>query len=189
MRLRYLERNAATREALEILDGAARLEECIGGLALRFRDGSRPRYLGTVEELLDIAAEVAAGLPFDQIGRGRAWRMRRWFNGAPHRTARHSRRTVLASAPAAEATAPAGSDPELYLELVRTIDHWRSRAIAAEAALPASDDADERYQALRRHVARTLHPDGVPETSPEHAVRTELFQRVWSAVEELDDKG
>jgi hypothetical protein len=75
------------------------------------------------------------------------------------------------------------------LDLIRMVDYWKGRAVTAESALETTQHvAGKRYTAMRRIIARELHPDSVPAGGVEHALRTTLFQRIWSVVEEMDSR-
>jgi hypothetical protein len=80
-------------------------------------------------------------------------------------------------------------------------DEWERRARAAEqeaetlrvaaaAAAPAAGtpakDADQRYSALRRFLARELHPDAAPAADPVRAAKSDLFKLVWAEIAKLD---
>jgi len=73
---------------------------------------------------------------------------------------------------------------------------WQMSASAAEdraQALQAALDSggggargpDPRFEALRRFLARALHPDLAGGDPVARAIREEIFKRVWSKIEEL----
>lgn len=156
MRLRYLERNPAAREALQRLAAAFRFEEQAGRILLVSRQGSGVRQVETVEELLDAAAQFGAGQA------ATSWRVRA--------------RQIPAARP---------SDPDL----LRALETWKRRAVVAEAALRDQRAGPGNTGAIRRLIARALHPDAAPTSEAERALRTELFQRVWSALERGEAQG
>lgn len=76
-------------------------------------------------------------------------------------------------------------------EALADATRWRLRAEAAERRLSEANEtmADPRYTALKRLIARELHPDGTPEAAVvERVVRDALFRRVWPLVEQIDRK-
>jgi len=73
---------------------------------------------------------------------------------------------------------------------------WQMSATAAEdrvQALQAALDSggggargpDPRFEALRRFLARALHPDLAGGDAVARAIREEIFKRVWAKIEEL----
>jgi hypothetical protein len=76
-------------------------------------------------------------------------------------------------------------------------DEWERRARAAEReaetlrAVPnpsatAAKDGDPKYAALRRFLARELHPDAAPASDTVRAAKSELFKLVWAEIAKLD---
>ncbi len=79
-------------------------------------------------------------------------------------------------------------------------DEWERRARVAEhetetlraaAATPAlgvaaTRDGDPKYAALRRFLARELHPDSTPATDIVRAAKSDLFKLVWAEIAKLD---
>jgi hypothetical protein len=62
------------------------------------------------------------------------------------------------------------------------------RASALQAVLETGagrGGADRRFEALRRFLARELHPDLAGSDMAARAVREEIFKRVWAKIEEL----
>jgi hypothetical protein len=63
------------------------------------------------------------------------------------------------------------------------------RALALQAALEGSGGgprgADQRFEQLRRFLARALHPDLAGSDHAARAIREEIFKRVWAKIEEL----
>ena len=72
-------------------------------------------------------------------------------------------------------------------------EEWKARALVAEqkavdlTAQLANRRAtrDDRFDALRRLIARELHPDHCAGGDVEKAVRAEFFKRLWPEVERL----
>ncbi len=71
---------------------------------------------------------------------------------------------------------------------------WQMSANAAEDRLVALQAAmegtagrsnDRRFEALRRFLARELHPDLAGTDSKARGIREEIFKRVWAKIEEL----
>lgn len=76
-------------------------------------------------------------------------------------------------------------------------DEWEKRARAAEQAAetlraaeaaPAgpAKEGDPKYAALRRFLARELHPDAAPAADDVRSVKSELFKLVWAEITRLD---
>lgn len=101
---------------------------------------------------------------------------------------------------------PNGADPDQIAELeaeikrlrergraaVRQRDAWEARALAAEARLAdfgATGASDPRYVAIKKMLARELHPDGVQTDGFEKIIREALFKRIWPLVEKIDGGG
>ena len=80
------------------------------------------------------------------------------------------------------------------LKLSRRTRHWRERALKAEASSvnPASDasilrqDGNRRYSALKRSLAKLLHPDCNSASAFEQSVRQDLFKKIWSEIERIE---
>jgi hypothetical protein len=64
------------------------------------------------------------------------------------------------------------------------------RALALQAALESGAangprGADQRFDSLRRFLARALHPDLAGADPAARVIREEIFKRVWAKIEEL----
>ena len=79
-------------------------------------------------------------------------------------------------------------------EAEKQCELWQMSASAAEErllALQASMEGltgrsnDRRFEALRRFLARELHPDLAGADSKARGIREEIFKRVWAKIEEL----
>jgi hypothetical protein len=76
-------------------------------------------------------------------------------------------------------------------------EEWKARALIAEqmtkdlTAQLADRRAkrDDRFDALRRLVARELHPDHCAGGDIEKTVRAEFFKRLWPEIERLSEHG
>ena len=76
-------------------------------------------------------------------------------------------------------------------------EEWKARALAAEqkatdlAAQLASrgETRHDRFDALRRLVARELHPDHCASGDIEKTVRAEFFKKLWPEIERLAEQG
>ena len=49
----------------------------------------------------------------------------------------------------------------------------------------AGRSSDRRFDALRRFLARELHPDLAGADAKARYIREEIFKRVWAKIEEL----
>ncbi len=75
-------------------------------------------------------------------------------------------------------------------------DEWERRARAAEheadglraapGAAATAKDGDPKYAALRRFLARELHPDAAPAPDAVRSAKSELFKLVWAEIARLD---
>jgi hypothetical protein len=74
---------------------------------------------------------------------------------------------------------------------------WKRRALEAEEKLvqaagnvsntrPGQNAGDVRYAALRRYLAKQLHPDFAPGNGIEKIVRCEIFKEIWVEIERLN---
>lgn len=87
-------------------------------------------------------------------------------------------------------TAPAAADPWAELARLRAeVEAAGRRAMTAEARLAAMVAPRERFAALRRRLARELHPDtAAPLGDPaQQAAYAEVFKRVWPRIEQVLD--
>ena len=68
-------------------------------------------------------------------------------------------------------------------------EHWKARALAAEELLKSERDrrsrGTDRFDALRRIVAKELHPDHCAGGDFEKLARREFFKRLWAEIERL----
>src|SRR5437764_4650569 len=93
------------------------------------------------------------------------------------------------------------------IDRLRTMSHkiyneresWKNRALMAEAtsleaAVQPANKAryqnlsDFRFAALKRHLAKRLHPDYAPGNGIVKLVRAEIFKEIWTEVERLDEQ-
>jgi hypothetical protein len=76
--------------------------------------------------------------------------------------------------------------------LIAEREAWKRRALAAEARM-LTEEADEmdrqRFDALRRVLARELHPDYAPADRGDMSLRESLFKSIWPKVEQIERKG
>ena len=76
--------------------------------------------------------------------------------------------------------------------LIAEREAWKRRALAAEARM-LTEEADEtdrhRFDALRRVLARELHPDYAPANCGDLPLREALFKSIWPKVEQIERKG
>lgn len=76
--------------------------------------------------------------------------------------------------------------------LIAEREAWKRRALAAEARM-LTEEADEmdrqRFDALRRVLARELHPDYAPADRGDMSLREALFKSIWPKVEQIERKG
>jgi hypothetical protein len=68
-------------------------------------------------------------------------------------------------------------------------EEWKARALAGEEFLESERDrhatSQGRFDALRRLIAKELHPDACDGGQLEKLIREEFFKRVWSRIEEI----
>ncbi len=76
-------------------------------------------------------------------------------------------------------------------------EEWRKRALAAEAqamdltskiARHQSTTADDRFDKVRRLIAKELHPDFCTAGAIEKTVRQEFFKKLWPEIERLSER-
>src|SRR5262245_35086598 len=85
--------------------------------------------------------------------------------------------------------------------LLRTVhqqrESWKVRALTSEAELlevavktnnhgGGQNISELRYAALKRYLAKRLHPDNAPGQGSEKIVRSELFKEIWNEIDRLD---
>ncbi len=75
--------------------------------------------------------------------------------------------------------------------LIAEREAWKRRALAAEARM-LTEEADEmdrqRFDSLRRVLARELHPDYAPADRGDMSLREALFKSIWPKVEQIERK-
>lgn len=76
--------------------------------------------------------------------------------------------------------------------IIQQREEWKARALAAEklgsgGSAPGGDAG--RYAALKRILARELHPDYAPGDGIERVVREAIFKKVWPQVEDMEKNG
>jgi hypothetical protein len=68
-------------------------------------------------------------------------------------------------------------------------EEWKARALAGEEFLESERDrpgtSRGRFDALRRSIAKELHPDACDGGQLEKLIREEFFKRAWSRIEEI----
>ena len=72
--------------------------------------------------------------------------------------------------------------------LMQERDFWKVRAERAGANKDPQDEAareDKRIEALRRLLARELHPDMAKASTEEAALRTKLFKQLWPEIDRI----
>jgi hypothetical protein len=78
-------------------------------------------------------------------------------------------------------------------------ENWKRRALMAETELVEAranisnnagsrDVGDLRYAALKRYLAKQLHPDHAPGHGIEKIVRNEIFKEIWSEIDRLNQQ-
>ena len=76
-------------------------------------------------------------------------------------------------------------------------EEWKARALTAEQnamdltvqLANRQSTRDDRFQALRRLVARELHPDFCQSGGVEKIIRAEFFKKLWPEIERLVERG
>jgi hypothetical protein len=76
-------------------------------------------------------------------------------------------------------------------EVIEQREQWRRRAIRTEEKLntgdaTGADGIDTRYPAIRRFLAKQLHPDHAPGSGTEKAIRNEIFKEIWGEIGRID---
>lgn len=67
-------------------------------------------------------------------------------------------------------------------------DRWKIKAESLASVLQSPKEAvrdDERIEALRKLLARELHPDGTKSSPEEAALRNHLFKRLWPQIDRI----
>jgi hypothetical protein len=71
-------------------------------------------------------------------------------------------------------------------------EHWKSRAVVAEELLEAERNrhagGQDSFDALRRLVAKELHPDFCTGGQLEKLMRQECFKKLWPEIERLAEQ-
>ena len=71
-------------------------------------------------------------------------------------------------------------------------EQWKARALAAEELLEAERNrhagGQDRFDALRRLVAKELHPDFCTGGQLEKLMRQECFKKLWPEIERLAEQ-
>ena len=69
--------------------------------------------------------------------------------------------------------------------LIQERDFWKVKASSAVTKNASQEEAareDKRIEALRRLLARELHPDMAKASTEEAALRTKLFKQIWPEI-------
>jgi hypothetical protein len=72
--------------------------------------------------------------------------------------------------------------------LIQERDFWKEKAESARSNKNPQNQAvreDERIEALRRLLARELHPDKAKSSTEEAALRAELFKQLWPQIDRI----
>ena len=73
--------------------------------------------------------------------------------------------------------------------VIRQREEWMARALEAEDALEAERrkpmNGNDRFDRLRRLIAKELHPDFCTGGDLEKTVRAEWFKRLWPEIERM----
>ena len=75
-----------------------------------------------------------------------------------------------------------------YENLIQERDFWKLKAESARSDKDPQDQAareDKRIEALRRLLARELHPDKAKFSTEEAALRAEIFKRLWPEIDRI----
>ena len=76
--------------------------------------------------------------------------------------------------------------------LIAERESWKRRALAAEGRTLTEEAEDldrHRFDALRRLLARELHPDYAPANGGDLMLREALFKSIWPKVEQIERRG
>ncbi|MBM3587192.1 MAG: hypothetical protein FJX33_05160 [Alphaproteobacteria bacterium] len=76
--------------------------------------------------------------------------------------------------------------------LIAEREAWKRRAFAAEARMLTEEATEmdrQRFNALRRVLARELHPDYAPADPGDISLREALFKSIWPKVKQIERKG
>jgi hypothetical protein len=88
---------------------------------------------------------------------------------------------------------------ESLLKVGQQRESWKHRALVAEARLVEAaanagngdrgkNVSDLKYAALKRYLARQLHPDHAPGHGIEKIVRNEIFKEIWGEIDRMNHK-
>jgi hypothetical protein len=72
--------------------------------------------------------------------------------------------------------------------LIQERDFWKVKASSAVTKNASEEEAareDKRVEALRRLLARELHPDMANPSTEEAALRTKLFKQLWPEIDRI----
>jgi hypothetical protein len=78
-----------------------------------------------------------------------------------------------------------GPEPTKLAAAMALAMDWQRRAKAAEARLAAGVEG-EKFDRLKRRLAREFHPDQAATSEIDRAVRDVVFRRVWQIVQEIE---
>jgi hypothetical protein len=71
-------------------------------------------------------------------------------------------------------------------------EEWQTRALAAEDRLKTERrrpmNPDKRFDALRRLIAKELHPDFSTDGDLDKLLRAEYFKKLWPEIERLVER-
>ncbi|MCA3359570.1 MAG: hypothetical protein ING02_16375 [Roseomonas sp.] len=72
--------------------------------------------------------------------------------------------------------------------LIQERDFWKVKATSAVTKKASQEEVareDKRIEALRRLLAKELHPDMAKTASEESALRTKLFKQLWPEIDRI----
>ena len=75
-----------------------------------------------------------------------------------------------------------------FENLIQERDFWKLKAESARSDKDPQDQAareDKRIEALRRLLARELHPDKAQSSTEEAALRAEIFKQLWPEIDRI----